>query len=102
MFPLALLSVWKWQHLTFSCQNPKPAPGRTEALPPPSIPVLHQAPDPQASDPQAPVPIPALLAPGTTGLDLGSYLRTPPVMSLLPTPASQQRFSTHGFLNQNL
>ena len=58
MFPLAPLSVWKWQYLILSCQNPKPAPGKTEVLPPPSIPALHQAPDSRA-----PVPIPVLPAP---------------------------------------
>ena len=58
MFPLAPLSVLKWQYLILSCQNPKPAPGKTEVLPPPSIPALHQAPDSRA-----PVPIPVLLAP---------------------------------------
>ena len=56
MFPL-VSSVWKWQHLTLSCQNPKPAPRRTEILPPPSSPTMHQAPDPQA-----PIPISALPA----------------------------------------
>lgn len=96
MFPVAPLSTWRWQHLPLSCQSPKPHRELRSHLPPQSPRCTrHLILGPLFSTP-------ALQALGTTGLDLGSYpvTRLTASVSLSPTPASWQRFSTHGFLNQ--